>query len=549
LVNDRRLQIRAYPEPCLCLTTLGLLGLLALISGCNSKPDMPDGVQLIEKPALGNLDPSAQNRLAALTQELLQSQAFEGTPLTFPELAKQYANVGDAFQSYGIIDQAIVCYQNAIILDKTAPAAWHYHLAQSLRKNGDFETAVAQYKITVKLLSEQKSTNKQKLAALFRLGECQLELTLDEDARSAFQTALTVGSNIDNAVCHLAIGQTYLQSDPSEAISHLLRALESSPRATNVHYSLMMAYRKVKNMRQAKYHQEQFQKGEGVVTLTDPFQARLEEMKDTARSFRIRGDNNLFKHGNVTAARDNYLKAIELDPADPTLYLNLGVAYLRLGDNENAKQCFLKTLELSPTNSLALANLGIITQAAGNADEAIKLLSQAAKLGPNNHIILMKYGNALFEKSLTEQALQQYLLIIQREPANQEGLTWVAKCYLQLGQFSQAQTHLESALAIYEDDVPLQLMAILAMSAPTDESKRNPQQARLLLESIDSNSFPAEHAAASGMVAAAAGDYDKAIVHQNRAIEQATNQERADLLPQLQTNLLRYQEQMLPTVN
>jgi tetratricopeptide (TPR) repeat protein len=311
----------------------------------------------------------------------------------------------------------------------------------------------------------------------------------------------------------------------------------------------MMAYRKVKNMRQAKYHQEQFQKGEGVVTLTDPFQARLEEMKDTARSFRIRGDNNLFKHGNVTAARDNYLKAIELDPADPTLYLNLGVAYLRLGDNENAKQCFLKTLELSPTNSLALANLGIITQAAGNADEAIKLLSQAAKLGPNNHIILMKYGNALFEKSLTEQALQQYLLIIQREPANQEGLTWVAKCYLQLGQFSQAQTHLESALAIYEDDVPLQLMAILAMSAPTDESKRNPQQARLLLESIDSNSFPAEHAAASGMVAAAAGDYDKAIVHQNRAIEQATNQERADLLPQLQTNLLRYQEQMLPTVN
>jgi len=549
MVHDRRLPVRSYPKPFVRLAALGLLGLLALITGCNSKPDMPAGVQLIEKPALGNLDPTAQKTLSALTKELLQSQSFEGTPLTFAELAEQYANVGDAFQSYGIIDQAIICYQNAIILAEAAPATWHYHLAQSLRKNGDFATAVAQYKIAIKLLNEQKGTSKQKLAALFRLGECQLELTLDEDARSSFQTALTVGPNIDDAVCHLALGKTYMQSNPSAAITHLLKALESSPRATNVHYSLMMAYRKVENMRQAKYHQQQYQNGEGVVALADPFQARLEELKHTARSFRIRGDNYLFKQGNATAARDNYIKAIELDTTDPTLYLNLGVAYLRLADNEKAKGYFLKTLELTPKNSLALANLGIIAQAAGNADEAIKLLSQAAKLGPNNHIILAKYGDALFEKDLTEQALQQYLLILQREPANQKMLTSVTKCYLQLGQFSQAQTHLESALTIYEDDVPLQLMAILAMSASTDESKRNPQQARLLLESIDSNSFPAEHAAASAMVAASTGDYKKATAHQNLAIKQATHQQRTDLLPQLQTNLLRYQQQMLPTVN
>ena len=545
MVHDRRLPIRSYPKH---LATFGLL-LLVLITGCDSKPDMPDGVQLIEKPALGNLDPAAQKTLTALTQELLQSQSFEGTPLTFPELAKQYANVGDAFQSYDIIDQAIVCYQNAIILDEAAPAKWHYHLAQSLCKHGEFATAVAQYKIAITLLNKQKGTSKQKLAALFRLGECQLELTLDEDARSSFQTALTVGPNIDDAVCHLALGKTYMQSNPSAAITHLLKALESSPRATNVHYSLMMAYRKVKNMRQAKYHQEQYQNGEGIVALADPFQARLEELKHTARSFRIRGDNYLFKQGNATAARDNYIKAIELDPTDPTLYLNLGVAYLRLADNENAKGCFLKTLELAPKNSLALANLGIIAQATGNADEAIKLLSQAAKLGPNNHIILGKYGDALFAKDLIEQALQQYLLIIQREPANHEGLASVAKCYLQLGQFPQAQTHLESALTIYEDDVPLQLMAIFALSAPTDESKRNPQQARLLLDNIDSNSFPAEHAAASAMVAAAVGDYDKAIAHQNQAMKQATDQQRTDLLPQLQTNLTRYQQQMLPIVN
>lgn len=547
--NNPCLLVRTSPKAYSYLATLGLLGLLALITGCDSKPALPKGVQLIEKPALGNLDAAAQKTLTALTQELLQSQTFTGSSLTFPELAEQYATVGDAFQSYEIIDQAIICYRNAIILNEAAPAKWHYHLAQSLRKNGELTTAVAQYEIALKLLNKQQGTSQQKLAAMFHLGECQLELTLNEDARSSFQTALRMGSNFDNAVCHLAIGQTYLQSDPSEAISHLLKALQASPRATNVHYSLMMAYRKVNNMRQAKYHQEQFQKGEGAITLTDPFQGQLEEIKDTSRSFRIRGDNNLFKQGNVTAARNNYIKAIKLDPTDASLHLNLGVAYLRLGDNDNAQQCFLKTLELEPTNSLALANLGLIAQATGDSDVAIELLSQAAKLGPNNHVILMKYGDALFEKNLTEQALQQYQIIIQREPANQEALTSVAKCHLQLGQFSHAQTHLESALAIYADDVPLQLMAILAMSAPTDATKRNPQQAHLLLASIDRNSFPAEHAAASAMVAAATGDYDQAILHQNQALQQATEQQRSDLLPQLQANLMRYQQQMLPTVN
>nr|MCS5581881.1 tetratricopeptide repeat protein [Pseudomonadales bacterium] len=458
-----------YLQQWLLLLLVVVLGHLTQTGCVDPRPTLPAEVQLIDQPALDNLDSDSKLKIATMTQDLIDAQQFKSEIISFSELATMFANAGDVYQAYGITDHAISCYQNAVVLSPIENAVWHYQLAQTLQGTDRLLEATKQFEIACRLLPKQKAPDPQVLAAFYRLGECQLALTRVTEARQSFQSAL----KIDNqAVCHLAIGHTYLESEPGEAIQHFLRALESAPRAANIHYQLMMAYRKVNNLRQAKHHQEQYQHGQAGVALIDPLHAKLETIKDSARFFHIRGDDALFKYGDFPGAAQYYQDALKQSPRNPTLHLNLGVALLRLGRLDEAKQHFSESLDLEAQNPLALTNLGIIAQTQGNAQEALQLFQQAVKLGPNNHKIRLHLANSLAAAGLTAEALEQYETIVQREPADQFGLTSMARCYLRLQKYPEAQVHLATALSIYRDDLSLLTMNILAWTAAANPSQR-----------------------------------------------------------------------------
>ncbi|MEC7565799.1 MAG: tetratricopeptide repeat protein [Planctomycetota bacterium] len=533
-----------YLQPWLLLL-LVVLGHLTQTGCVDPRPTLPAEVQLIDQPSLDNLDSDSQFEIAVMTDELIDAQQFKAEIISFPELAVMFANAGDVYQAYGITDHAITCYQNAVILSTTENAVWHYQLARTLQGTDRLAEAARQFEIACRLLPKQNAPDAQVLAAFYRLGECQLALTQVTEARQSFQSAL----KIDNqAVFHLAIGHTYLESEPGEAIHHFLRALESAPRASNIHYHLMMAYRKVNNLRQAKHHQQQFQQGQARVALIDPFDRALEKIKDSARAFHTRGDDALFKYGDFPAAVKYYQDALKQSPHNPTIHLNLGVALLRLGRLDEAKQHFSESLDLEPQNPLAMTNLGIIAKTRGKAQEALQWFRQAVKLGPSNHEIRLQLADSLAMAGRTAEALEQYQEIVQREPADQVGLTAMAKCYLQLQKYPEAQVHLATALSVYKDDVTLRIMNILAWTASDNPSLRDPATAQNSLELLNSTAHPVQHAAGTAMLHAANGHFEQAITAQKRAIELATTQELTQLLDSLQHNLNRYEQQQLPMI-
>jgi Tfp pilus assembly protein PilF len=76
------------------------------------------------------------------------------------------------------------------------------------------------------------------------------------------------------------------------------------------------------------------------------------------------------ERGEVTAARDLFQKAVELNPASVTAHTNLGMLADNAGDLEEAARHFSRAARLEPSSSSARNNYGVILQRLGRTREA-----------------------------------------------------------------------------------------------------------------------------------------------------------------------------------
>lgn len=83
--------------------------------------------------------------------------------------------------------------------------------------------------------------------------------------------------------------------------------------------------------------------------------------------------------GNPGAAQAHYRKAIEINPARPDVYNNMGFSHLCAGHLDLAQDCFTRAIALDDTFFLARHNLAICLGVAGREAEAMALLSKLMK--------------------------------------------------------------------------------------------------------------------------------------------------------------------------
>jgi Flp pilus assembly protein TadD/uncharacterized protein (AIM24 family) len=79
---------------------------------------------------------------------------------------------------------------------------------------------------------------------------------------------------------------------------------------------------------------------------------------------------SLFKLGELEKAESIYRGLIEDHPADPTLRVNLGLVFLKLGAANDAAHCFETTLDLSPDHRKAQNYLGLALAQKGDRGRA-----------------------------------------------------------------------------------------------------------------------------------------------------------------------------------
>jgi len=108
-----------------------------------------------------------------------------------------------------------------------------------------------------------------------------------------------------------------------------------------------------------------------------------------------------FESGQWREAAASLRAVLELDPADPQDWNQLGIASKELGELAQAQACFDRALELAPSSVGALCNAASARRDLGSIEESVALLRRARALAPDNLDVL---SATLFTLNLSAQA-------------------------------------------------------------------------------------------------------------------------------------------------
>ena len=112
----------------------------------------------------------------------------------------------------------------------------------------------------------------------------------------------------------------------------------------------------------------------------------------------------------------------------------LGSAYLKIGDNKNAKINFESSITKSPKNIAAFNNLANLEKNNGNYKTAQKIYLKILKLDPNYINGLVNYANLKIDMGDSDEAIKTLTKAITIDPNSSIALFNLATAYLTLGQ-------------------------------------------------------------------------------------------------------------------
>ena len=112
--------------------------------------------------------------------------------------------------------------------------------------------------------------------------------------------------------------------------------------------------------------------------------------------------------GQTDMAIKSYSYAVQLYPANGTIYHNRGVAYAHKGDLNLALEDFDEAIKLNPQDAGAYNNRGLAYNTKGDHDRALVEFNKAVKLDPKDAITYYNRGIAYTNKTEYNCAIEDF---------------------------------------------------------------------------------------------------------------------------------------------
>lgn len=215
---------------------------------------------------------------------------------------------------------------------------------------------------------------------------------------------------------------------------------------------------------------------------------------------------DLQQRGLFDHAIEEYEKALELEPMNMDVMINLGAAYLQKGLAEKSSRILCQVLEVQPRNSIALFNLGKAYLYDERTADALTVFEMASELVSDDFELhksicqclidlgrrkeaaerlyelrnqisgdpkwLMTLGALLFENGKTKEALEIYRKAATAACDSTRPIEGVLRCQLALGMKDKAMTSIKRAIMLdpRNPHFHIQMTDILVETGKLDEA-------------------------------------------------------------------------------
>ncbi|MFH1857548.1 MAG: tetratricopeptide repeat protein, partial [Candidatus Omnitrophota bacterium] len=171
--------------------------------------------------------------------------------------------------------------------------------------------------------------------------------------------------------------------------------------------------------------------------------------------------NNLgsayLRQGDLEQAIVYCQKAQKRDPDFPDAYYNLGMAYAHLGDYDRAIRYWEKALELAPQRAEIYRNLGVVYGRKGQPDKETAYYQKAIQISPQYAKAYSDLGFTYYLKGEYHKAAVFYQEALRRWPDDAETYSSLGAVYRKLGDEEKALASYQKAVAMDPGEADAQM--------------------------------------------------------------------------------------------
>jgi tetratricopeptide (TPR) repeat protein len=266
--------------------------------------------------------------------------------------------------------------------------------------------------------------------AYVQLGNLRMAENKLEEAQKAFQQALDQSPNFTDALGGV-LNVDLAEHQPDRAIATARTQLSKYPK--NVGFHIMLGALLVEQKKDLAGGEEQFRQA-------------LELDKNSSEA-RVKLGIVQNQRGAVEEALQTYLEGAKINPKVIPYYLLAGGIYENKRDWDHAKEQYQKALDIQPDNPVASNNLAyVILQQGGNVDVAFAMAQTARRQMPDNPSSADTLGWAFYHKHVYGSAITLFREAVKKEPDNPLFNLHLGLAYAKNGQVALARQQLDRLL-------------------------------------------------------------------------------------------------------
>ncbi|MBI4853045.1 MAG: tetratricopeptide repeat protein [Acidobacteria bacterium] len=162
---------------------------------------------------------------------------------------------------------------------------------------------------------------------------------------------------------------------------------------------------------------ESFSKGDFDIAILD-YDEAIRKKPDYAEAFLERGNVYMAKAATFFNKDDrmkgfaDFREAIKLKPNNVEAYFNLGVAYYRLDNFDDAIEAFSQVIRIQPNYFDAYNNRAYAYRKKGNLDQALGDFTEAIKINPEFSEAILNRGLIYKGKGDKEKAIEDFKAVV-----------------------------------------------------------------------------------------------------------------------------------------